>query len=90
MAGLAADGLLCSRPDAQQTGHGPPKRGTGAGGVCNRPPSIGASPRAPVGVVCATNILGHLKHHLRLKRPQELWMVVCEVPLTASNSSPSE
>ena len=46
----------------------------------NRPPLIGASPRAPVGVVCATNILGHLKHHLRLKRPQELWMMVCEVP----------
>ncbi len=27
----------------------------------------------------ATDILGHLKHHLWLKRPQELWMVVCEV-----------
>jgi hypothetical protein len=38
-------------------------------------------PRAPVGVVHATDILGHLKHHIRLKRPQELWMMVCEVPL---------
>jgi hypothetical protein len=22
-----------------------------------------------------------LEHHLRLKRPQELWVMVCEVPL---------
>ena len=37
-------------------------------------------PRAPVGDLCPSDILGHLKHHIRLKRPQELRMVVCEMP----------
>ena len=34
-----------------------------------------------MGATYTSDILGHLKHHLRLKRPQELWMMACEVPL---------
>jgi hypothetical protein len=37
-------------------------------------------PRAPFGAT-SSNILGHLHHQIRLQRPQELWMVVREMPL---------
>ena len=74
MAGLAADGrsrrCTADRPRRLQ------ERAPGAGGVCDT-----ARPnQAPPGA-CATDILGHLQHHLRLQRPQELRMVVCEVSL---------
>ena len=37
-------------------------------------------PRAPVGAT-SSDILGHLHHQLRRQRPQELGMVVREMPL---------
>src|SRR5205085_11623996 len=46
----------------------------------HRPPS-GALPPGARRRRCAPDILGHLKHHLRLHCPHELWMVVCEVSL---------
>jgi len=38
-------------------------------------------PRAPAGASYTSDILGHLKHHIRLKCPEELRMVVREMPL---------
>ena len=34
----------------------------------------------PSGVVCPRS-LGHLRYHIQLQRPQELWVVMGEVPL---------
>jgi hypothetical protein len=34
-----------------------------------------------VGATYTSNILGHLKHHIRPQGPQELGMMVCEMPL---------
>ena len=42
------------------------------GGLRRRPPS---------GVDCPRTLLGHLRHHIQLQRPQELWVVMCEVLL---------
>ena len=33
----------------------------------------------PSGVVCPRKLLGHLRYHIQLKRPQELWVMMCEV-----------
>ena len=50
------------------------------GGLHTARPQV-LCPRAPVGVCCAPDIFGHLKHHFRLHCPHELRMVVCEVSL---------
>lgn len=34
-----------------------------------------------MGATYTSNILGHLKHHIRPQSPQELRMMVCEMPL---------
>jgi hypothetical protein len=38
-------------------------------------------PRAPAGASYTSDILGHLKHHIRLQRPEELRMMVREMLL---------
>jgi hypothetical protein len=37
-------------------------------------------PRVALGAT-APNVLGHLTHHVQLQRPEELWVVLCEVQL---------
>jgi hypothetical protein len=38
-------------------------------------------PRAPASATYTSDILGHLKHHVRLQCPKELWVVMCEMAL---------
>ena len=33
----------------------------------------------PSGVVCPRQLLGHLRYHVELERPQELWVMMGEV-----------
>jgi hypothetical protein len=33
----------------------------------------------PSGVFCPRKLLGHLRYHVRLERPQEPWVMMCEV-----------
>ena len=53
---------------------------TGGRPSANRPPVTVLCPPAPTGATWP-HILGHLHHYLRLQRPQELRMVMCEMSL---------